>query len=303
MRYFLLIAIVAVSLCVEIPFLPFSQVASNVLTPGTLEISNEEIYVTAKALPTEVSGGNNVTLVFQVTNKAGYDLEGVGLDLYDPCVFNNGDWYVWRPGGGTLKSNRTVSNSTTLKADPVTLDRDCELKFRVGYKGKFSLFQDIAVLTTSEYNTRLMQGTLNSLPISSSFSSSPLKISLTFTEEQPFLDGTSTDVQINYVYTGSGFINVTRGGVEIKVPENLINPSCKDYDYNSGTQTLSLNKELKFVSKRSTPSICTFTAKASQPLDIKSLILTANYNYKIDGSIPITVRGTSTSQPSKTSGS
>jgi len=303
MRYFLLIAIVAVSLCIEIPFLPFSQIPSNVLTPGTIEVSNEEIYVSAKALPTEVSGGSNVTLVFQVTNKANYDLVGVNLDLYDPCVFNE----VAPESIGTLKSNQTKSWSWTLKSGVVTLSRDCELKFRVEYKGKFSLFQDIAVLTLSEYNTRLMQGTLKNLPISSSSSSSPLKISLSFTEDQPFLDGTSTNAQINYAYTGDGFIDVKYGGVAIKVPDNLqgSNPSCTDYNYDSGTQTLSLNKTdgLKFISKRSTPSICTFTTKASQMLDIKSLILNASYKYMIDGSIPITVKGTSTSQPSETLGS
>ena len=298
MRYFLLIAIVAVSLCVEIPFLPFSQIPSNVLTPGTIEISNEEIYVTAKALPTEVSGGGNVTLVFQVASKANYDLEGVSLDLYDPCVFNE----VEPEPIGTLKSNQTKSWSWTLKSNVVTLDRDCELKFRVEYNGKFSLFQDIAVLTASEYNTRLVQGTLKSLPISSSSSSSPLKISLAFTEEQPFLDGASTGAQINYAYTGDGFIDVTSRGVAIKVPDNLLGsePSCKDYDYTSGT--LTLKKELKFINKRATPSICnSFTTKASQMIDIKSLVLTANYKYMIDGSIPITIRGTSLSQPSKTS--
>jgi hypothetical protein len=95
-------------------------------------------------------------------------------------------------------------------------------------------------------------------------------------------------MQINYAYTGSGFINVT--DITINVPENLqaSSSSCKDYTYNSGT--LTLHKLLKFINKKASPSICTFTTKASEPIDIKSLVLTADYKYTIDSSITIRVK-------------
>jgi hypothetical protein len=294
MRYFLLIAIVAISLCVEIPFLPFSQLTPpKTLAPGVLELSNEEIYVNIKTLPTEITGGGNVTIIYQIMNKATYKLKNIILTLYDPCVFNNGN--SKEVVINNLRPNQTNSSSWVLKSDVVNLTRDCKLKFMVKYEGIFSLFQDIAVLTSSEYNVRLLQGTLKNIPISSSSSISPLKIYLTFNEEQPFLTGIPIDMQINYAYTGDGFINVTSGGVAIKVPDNLLGsePSCTDYNYDSGTQTLTLKKELKFINKRASSSICTFTTKASQMLDIKSLILTASYKYMIDGFITVKVKGTS----------
>ena len=93
MKYFLLLAIILTSLCIEIPFLSSSNTTSNVLTSGTIQISNEEICVNVNALPTDISAGGNVTLVFEVISKANYNLTDVILDLYDPCVFNTGEWY------------------------------------------------------------------------------------------------------------------------------------------------------------------------------------------------------------------
>lgn len=288
-------AVVLTSLCVNLPInLPFLNVPSPTGTSG-LEFSNEDIYMNVNTLPSEVSGGGNVTLIFQIINKANYDLEDVGLLLYDPCVFS-GESGELRNHVATLKPNRTMSWSWNLKSDVITLTRDCEMKFRLYYSGKFSLFQDMVVLTQAEYNSRLLQGTLNSIPISSSSSNSPLKISLTFTEAQPLLTGTENDMQINYVYTGSGFMEVEK--LEIKVPDNLepVNPStnCKDYSYTGNT--LTLNKpfdRLRFINKRASPSVCTFKTKASQPLDIKSLTLTADYTYIFDDSITVRVKGTS----------
>ena len=290
LKYLLLIVIVLTSLCANMPNLPFLNVPSQSVTSG-IEASNEDIYVNVNALPTEVSGGGSITLYFQIMNKANYNLEDVSLNLYDPCVFNNGE--SKENPIGPLKPNRTSSWSWPLQSDIITLNRDCELKFTVSYKGKFTFYQDVAVLSQPEYNTRLLQGTLKNIPITSSFSSSPLQIFPTFTEEQPLLDGSNYDMKINYAYAGNGFINVT--DVEIKVPDNLQVSSCKDY---TGTGTLSLNKILKFINKKASSSLCTFTTKASQLIDIKSLTITATYIYTIDSSVPVTVKGTSTSQPS-----
>ena len=284
MRYFLLIAIVFVSLCVEIPFLqiPNTFLPQNKTVQG-IEISNEDIYVNINVLPAEVMEGRNITIMFQVMNKASYNLENVKLNLYDPCVFSgSGTEKVI----GTLRPNQTNSSSLVLKAGSVTLPRDCEMKFRVEYEGKFSLSQDIAVLTEPEYNVRLLQGTLKSVPIGSLSSISPLKISLTLTQEQPLLSETTTDMEINYIYIGDGFINVT--SVVIKVPDNLQYLSCTDYTYAGGT--LSLNKALKFINKRANPSICTFKTKANSPMDIESLFLTARYKYILDNSITVRVK-------------
>jgi len=276
------------------PNIPFLNPPVQSGTSG-IEVSNEDIYINVNALPSEVNGGDNVTLIFQIKNKANYDLEGVSLNLYDTCVFNE----VEVEPIGKLKSNRTITRYWTLKSRVITLSRDCKIKFALSYNGKFTFYQDVAVLIQSEYNVRLTQGTLHNIPIKSSSSSSPLQISLTFLEEQPFLDGSNSDAQINYAYTGNGFINVSAGDVTITLPSNLEVSSdvCKgDYNPPSGGN-LTLKEPLKFINKKVSPSTCTFLAKASQPIDIKTLTLNANYKYTIDSSIPVKVKGTSTTTP------
>jgi hypothetical protein len=299
MRYLLLMAVVLVSLCVNMPSFPFLSVPTT-NSAGT-EFSNGEVSLNVNVLPSEISGGGDVTAIFQLVSKAGYDLENVKFEIYDPCVFSGEtqkDTFCPTCKKGELKSNRTYSWSWDLKSDVITLSRDCNLKFNLVYDGKASTYQDIAVLTKAEYNTRLLQGTLGSIPISSSCSSSPLVIALTSTEGQPLLDGSSYDMQIDYSYTGSGFISVPT--VTIAVPGNLKVIRCTDY---TGTGTLTLSpRVLKFINKKAYASICTFTASASKPIDIQSLTIDASYTYTIDGSIPVTVRGTSPSQPTATSG-
>lgn len=286
-------AIVLISLCTDItnfPNIPFLNESTQLGTSG-IEVSNQDIYINVNALPSEVSGGSNVTLIFQITNNANYDLEDVSLNLYDTCVFNE----VGVESIGKLKSNRTTTKSWTLKSQEITLSRDCKIKFAVSYKGKFTFYQDVVVLTQSEYNIRLSQGTLHNIPIKSSFSSSPLQISLIFSEEQPLLENTNVDAQINYAYTGNGFIDVGAGDVIINLPSNLevSGAGCRG-DYDSG---LSLISPLKFINKKASPSTCTFKAKTSQLIDIKLLTITADYKYTIDSSVPVRVKGTSTTNP------
>jgi len=298
MKYLLLMAIVLISLCTDIPNFPDIPFFNNPIQPGTsgIEISNGDIYVNVNALPSEISGGGDVVLYFQITNKANYDLEDVSLILYDTCVFE-GD----QPEPiGDLRSNRTITRSSTLTSQPVTLSRDCNIKFALSYKGKFTFYQDVVVLTQSEYNIRLLDGTLHNIPIKTSSSSSPLQISLTFSEEQPLLENTNVNAQINYAYTGNGFIDVGAGGVKINLPSpsnlEVLEVSGKycTGDYNS---SLSLVNKLKFINKRASPTTCTFEAKASQIIDIKLLTITADYTYTIDGSVPVRVKGSSNINP------
>jgi len=296
---FLLIFIVLISLCTDIPNFPDIPFLNTPIQTGTsgIEISNEDIYINVDVLPSEVSGGGNVTLYFQIMNKANYNLEDVSLSLYDPCVFNDGN--AKEKPIGQLKSNHTDTTFWTLTSKVITLTRDCKLKFAVSYRGNSTFFQDVVVLDQSEYNTRLYEGTLHNIPIRSSSSSSPLKVSSTFIEEQPLLDGSSSDVQINYEYTGSGFIEVEAGGVSITIPDNLevSTDLCKgDYNPPSGG-VMTLKDSLKFINRKVSPSTCTFIAKASQLIDIKPLTINANYKYTIDSSIPVRVKGTSTSSP------
>jgi len=288
MRYLLLlivIAIIFVSLCTEIPFISDLFPIEQAL--GSFEVKTDsEIYIRVESVPKEVRSGRNVTIFVELRNKAGYDLENIRVQAYDQCLFTG-------PNEKTiseLRSNATDLTSWRWTAGDVALPTDCVVKFRVSYDGDFSLSQDIAVLTESEYTLREQAGTLHTIPIQSSSTSRPLKISVSFSEDQPLIEGTGIDLHINYAYTGNAFMEVEEDDMIINVPENLLasDATCEDYDYEENT--LSLNESLKFINKRSSPSTCSFTTTTSQPMDIRTLSLTANYKYILDNSLLIKVK-------------
>lgn len=289
MRYLLLIviAIIFVSLCTEIPYI--SELFPIEQALGSLEVKTDsEIYIRVEAIPKEVRSGRDVKITIELRNKANYNLKNVRLLAYDTCVFDTkGDDAKTID---ELRPNVTDLTRWEWTAKEVTLPTDCPIKFRVNYTGEFSLFQDVVVLTESEYEMRQQAGILHNIPIQTSSSPRPLKISVSFTEDQPFLEGIDVDMHVNYAYTGNAFMNVD--DVKMTFPENLQSPSdpldCKDYDI-SGNPLL-LKEPLKFINKRASPSICTFTTKASQPMDIKTLSLTATYKYILDNSLLIKVK-------------
>lgn len=291
MRYLLLIiiAIIFVSLCTEIPYI--SELFPVEQALGSLEVKTDsEIYIRIDAIPKEVKKGRDVKITIELRNKANYNLENVRLQAYDTCVFDTkGEDEIIID---ELRPNVTNLTSWEWTSGDVTLPTDCVIKFRVEYDGDFSLFQDIIVLTESEYEMRQQAGTLYNIPVQTSSSDRPLKISVSFSEEQPLLDGTGVGIYINYAYTGNAFMDVKEGDIIINVSDNLQPPSdpldCKDYNINGNI--LSLKEPLKFINKRASPSICTFTTKASQPMDIKILSLTTTYKYILDNSLLIKVK-------------
>jgi len=287
MRYLLLIviAVIFVSLCTEIPYISDLFPIEQAL--GSLEVKTDsEVYIRVEAIPKEVRSGRDVKIIIELRNKANYNLKDVKLQAYDICVFdtNGNDVKII----DELKPNVTNLTSWEWKAKKVTLPTDCSIKFRVEYEGEFSLFQDIVVLSESEYEMRQQAGTLHNIPIQTSSSPRPLKISVSFTEDQPFLDGYDVSMHINYAYIGNAFMDVEAGDVNITFPNNSQPSDCEDYNINGNT--LLLKEPLKFINKRASPSICTFTAKASQPMDIKTLKLTATYKYILDNSLLIKVK-------------
>lgn len=288
MRYLLLLVVILVLLVAGCSGLPdLSTLLSggsnaNVSAPGTLTIDSPDLSVNVQATSTEVKAGRDVDLLFELENKNTYSLENVNLSVYDPCIFT----FTGDSGKSVseLKAGRSLSFSLKLTAGSTDLDKVCNLKFMVTYNAESSLFQDVAVLTKSEYDQRDVAGTLNNIPIQSSFPPSPLKVSLAFSDKQPFIDNENYYMYLNYYNTGSGVLEVNSGDITISIPENIKDFSCADYN------NFVLNKPLSFVGGRAGSSTCSFTTTASQPMDIKSLSLTSRYKYILDNSISITVK-------------
>ena len=284
MRYLLILAIVLVSLCTGLPEIPFINPGNtSIQKAGVLIIDSEspDVFIEVNAIPTEVKASRNINVFFELRNKNLYDLKNVNLTVYDPCIFT-GDMGKYIDNIG---ANRTVSFSLKLTAGETDLDKDCNVKFRVTYDAEYSLYQDIAVLAQSEYEQREISGTLNNIPIQSSYPESPLKISVSFSEVQPFMENENYFLYLNYYNIGNGFVDARKGDIKIQIPSNVNNFNCADYD-----SSLVINKDLIFIGNRASSSTCSFTTVASQEMDIKSLTITARYKYMLDNSILIKVK-------------
>lgn len=342
MRYlliFIIFALVFISLCVQ----PDVQQAGMVI----IDTGSPDIFIKAEAIPSEVRAGRNATFVFELRNKHDFDIYNIDLEVYDQCLFSGEN----KKSIEKLGPNQTKMWSWKWEAEEIYFDKDCSIKFKTEYEANFSLMRSIAVLRAAEYEQKELSGTLGDVSITSSSTDSPLSISLTFYENQPFLENEKNYIYLDYSNLGDGYIDVKN--ITINIPDNLQNIDCNDYTISEnceGTATactefewdgtngncndqqlgcedpedaeegdscvgdptecesftdnslciaqkgcrlssiFSLNRKLNFINNRASKSTCSFIPKASQPVDIQTLMLTANYKYLFDNSMIVKVR-------------
>jgi len=286
MRYLLILPIVLISLCANLPIqLPtFPQPQIQQAGVFTIDVGSPDVFINIQAVPPEVKSGRYVQMIFELRNKHSYDLENVVLTVYDHPCFTEGNF---TSDEYTIKANRSVSWTWKWKAE-TDLTKQCLIRFRTKYDGEYFFSQDIAVLPESEYQLRSTQGTLKDVPIQSFSSDSPLSVSLIFSEEQPFLENQKGYyMYINYYNKGEGFFDTIN--LNITTPSNIGNLNCADY-VSIGADVLSLNKKLTFIRNKATPTTCSFDTLSATAMNIKSLSITASYKYVLDNSISITVK-------------
>jgi hypothetical protein len=288
MKYLLILPIVLICLCTIPPIqLPTSWTGNQQNTTNVNEytavVENPDIYLGIQAVPLEIKSERDVQILFYLKNKQTYDLENVNLTFYDHPCFSTGTFLF---DLGTVKGNREKQWSSKITSDKLNFDTNCLQRFRISYDANYSFFQDIAILPESEYLQRELQGTLKDVPVKSSSSSSPLSISIKFSEDQPLLEKKLYYMLIDYYNLGNGIFDNTN--LVLTSPINIGNMYCTNYT-KTGTNTYTLNN-LKFIKNKANPTTCNFTASPTPSLDIKSLTLTAGYKYILDNSISIRVK-------------
>ncbi|MFH1473285.1 MAG: hypothetical protein ABIE55_00145 [Candidatus Aenigmatarchaeota archaeon] len=293
MKYLLLLSIFLVSLCslcIQLPDLTIPGLESSGIV--TTDMGSPDIFLNVETSSSQINSGRGVQVFVELRNKQAYDLNNVHFEVYDNACFPenlNSGLFVKDDCGdeGTLKGNRSCVWSWRWTSDPSEIDRQCSIKFLTSYEAKNSVFQDIAVLSLNEYQQREMEGTLQSIPISSSYAKGPLNVYLSFPESQPFIAGLSEyAMDINYNNNGNGFLEDVK--IYLIYPNNIMDLSCDGY-ISSGS-TLSLIDELKFIKGRAVPTRCSFKTASTSTIDIKSIDVAVIYEYKIYDSIPITVK-------------
>ena len=293
----LLFSVVLVSLCsdfpIQLPNLPLSNLPSQTQGVATIDSGSPDLFVNVQTLSSEIKSGRSLQVFFEMRNKQNYDLDSVDLEVYDHPCFEEGNNFIKNDCGhsGTLKANQSCAwswrwNSTEGSSD----DRTCSIKFRVNYEAGNSIFQDIAVLSQSEYDQREADGTLQNVPIQSTYAKGPLQVSLTFSEPQPFISNQEGyNMFINYNNVGDGLFADEEKDIDLSltVPDNMENLNCDHY---SGSDKLRLDSSsLKFIKGRSVPTICTFSTPEIPTMSIRSMKIEIGYKYTLYDSFPITV--------------
>lgn len=277
-----IIPIILIAGCIDLGF----QEAG--VTLGSASAENQDISLNVESSIAAVKEGRNITLFFEVENKQFITLEDVNISIYDPCLFTGSDTFK---SFGDLKENRTKTWSPKYESGNVNFETDCEIKFKTEYNRNLSVTQTIAVLEETEYYQREQLGTLGDISITFYSSESPLLISLSFSEDQPLIDGEDINMYIDYTSTGDGYVNTLQpSDIMINFPDNLLNVSCNGYKRVRGTFEMILDRELKFYNNEAPKTTCSFRTSASQPTDVKTLTMIGTYKYVLDNSILVKIR-------------
>lgn len=221
--WLLLIPVILIAACVQLPF-GRQQVGPG---PGAASNENPDISVNVAAYPTELKGGRDVSVTWNITNKQeAATLKDINIDVYDQCLFSGDNITHF----DELKPDRPQMWTWKWSSQPTQFERDCEIKFKANWTGTASILQDINVLSDTEYYNREQAGTLGALAGITMATSNPVTISLRFSDTLPWIDNITVYMHIDVADTGDGFIDkLPKGSVNITYPSDL-EGECDDYE-------------------------------------------------------------------------
>lgn len=280
--WLLVIPVILIAACVQLPW----QRAQVGPAQGVAEITDPDILVQVSAFPTEVRGGRNISVTWNLTNRqVANSLADVNVDVYDQCLFS---------GDATkhlleLRAGRSQTWSWKWTSQETPFERDCAIKFKVNWTSDATIVQDINVLSDTEYYTREQAGTLADLSGLMTSTTNPVSITLRFSDPLPWLTGSTVYMYIDVADTGNGLISkLPAGSINISVPSNL-DAVCDGYRQVS-EGLWSLDRDLNFVNKAAPSLTCTFNTTTNKPVSTGTLGLTANYKYELDNSFTVNVK-------------
>ena len=249
-----------------------------------VEKNTEDFSYKVEVYPTHVKPGETVKIRFIFEPKK--DINDMMVRFFDTCIFSP-DYYGKKI---SLKKGTPKTLTVSFIAGETSLPKTCRLGFEFSYEANYTKAQDIIVLSYDEYERRSKENSLGEFVPETHEEESPLKISLSFSEEQPFEQGDEISMTIQYSNVGKGTLEIK--DVKIRVPENLHAVSCDDYTIESdrsGRQVLSLSKKLKFYGSSTENSVCRFQIWGSQPVDIKLMEIEGKYIYELEDYITVGV--------------
>jgi|GEM_PF-2759899 len=272
-----ILAVVLVSGCIaNFPGTQRAQIMNPTVTSET-----QDLVLKAEAVPLEVRSGKKLDIYFELD--ALKDLKNVSFAITDSCLFS-GDM------GGfdnlELNANRSRDFKISLTAGSANFDTDCRIRFGASYNATLAAAQDIIVLDDAEFLNEQRTGKISERRPNFASTDNPLRIMFSFSDPQPFENNIDEFMYIDYS-ASPGLEKLSKGSVWFTAPNNA-KISCDDY--NADGNRFTLNRDLVFMDGRAKKSTCKITTGAQQPVDSKTLQLTANYLYAVDNSINVKIK-------------
>lgn len=227
---------------------------------------------------------------WQIVVQPSIDIQNVKIEVYDTGLFEPWEGMRGPFEKDLIKANRTEIFSLRYHMGDPGLAEDTDIKFRTFYTSNATISTSVVVLSEVEYFERKARDTLGEIPISTWTSTNPLRVTVTWSDEQPLLDAQEVQMYVDYQNLGTGFIDkLEPGEVYFIVPGNIEFQSCDDYRLEG--EILILKRELDFLQKRAKRSTCTFKAKGTGTIDSRSIVGVAAYRYEIDSAVTVPIIG------------
>jgi|GEM_PF-5320734 len=211
------------------------------------------------------------------------DDTGLFTDLQTGDPLNN---------GVTILANRTQTFNIKYRMGDPGLAEKTNIKLRSTYVSNASTSTTVAVLSDTEYFQRKAKGTLGEIPTSTWTSTSPLQLTVSWSDTMPLLDKQNVQMYVDYKNTGSGIIeNLMPHQAFFSIPSNLEPKNCDDYtlvNLPEGNR-LELKNQLDFIQNKAKRSTCTFVAHSAGPIDSTSITGWVQYTYEIDNTITVPI--------------
>ncbi|MCD6367532.1 MAG: hypothetical protein J7L45_00425, partial [Candidatus Aenigmarchaeota archaeon] len=244
------------------------------ITPsGPNYTESENLLINAEVFPSEVIGGKEASLYFDVSNKGTTTINDFDLVFTDLCEFT---------GNGlekkisVLKPGDMEQWNWKIKSRHVNFPMTCTLRYDVSYRTNSSARYDIAAVSEEEQERLLRKGEMNNIQLHYYKSKTPVEINMWMSEEQPVVENSTFYLYIKLNNVGSGYVDkIPAGQGKLTYPKFLEMVSCDDYDKDG-----NLKRDLKFYKGETKTSTCKFRVKEGTVIsDIGSFSVKINYKY------------------------
>ena len=259
------------------------------LTPGEPKYTLVENLVTkVDVFPTEVYGGKNVTIYFDVSNNGNTTVSNIDLFFTDLCDFKGGKL---EKKIDSLEPGEFRDWQWSIEANNVRVGRDCTLRYDMSYDTSSLAIYDISALSDDEYQRLLRKGTIEKeISLNYYKTKSPVDMDISLSKDQPILEGQEFYLYLKLRDVGGGYIDkIKSGDATIEYPNFLKFEGSDDFSGENGK--LTLKNDLDFLNKETKVSTCKFKVNTGSVIrNIGQFKINIKYKYMYHKTITVKIK-------------